>query len=227
MEEHHLQVGFGQADLGDAGAGGAGRSKSWGMSVLASSTPSHSARPPSSETVGHSWERAPLLGQSLGSRSRARSMRVRSPTRLHQLVLRAHGDHLALVHDADAVGELLGLFHVVRGVEDGHAAGVQVFDAVEDGAAALRVDAHRGLVEVEEARLVQQRRADVHPALHAARVLVHPVLLPVDQADQLKHLVHPLVERRPAQPVHPPPEQRGSPGRSGPRRGRCPGGPRR
>ena len=54
---------------------------------------------------------------------------------------------------------------------------------------------------------MQQRRADVHPALHAAGVLVHAVLLPVDQPDELQHLVDPLVERRPAQAVHPPPEE--------------------
>ena len=116
------------------------------------------------------------------------------------------GDHLALVHDADAVGQLLRLFHVVRGVEDGHPAGVEVLDPVEDGAPALRVDAHRGLVQIQHPRLVEQRRPDVHPALHAAGVLVHPVLLPVGEADELEHLVHPLGERRPAQAVHPAPE---------------------
>ena len=54
---------------------------------------------------------------------------------------------------------------------------------------------------------MQQRRADVDPALHPPGVLVHAVLLPVDQADQLQHLVHPRVEFRPVHPVHPPPEE--------------------
>ncbi len=37
--------------------------------------------------------------------------------------------------------------------------------------------------------------------------LLDPVLLPVDQADQLEHLVDPLVQRRAAQAVHAAPEQ--------------------
>ena len=96
-------------------------------------------------------------------------MRVRSPTSAHQLGLRAHGYHLALVHDAYAVRELLSFFHVVGGVEHRDPGGVEVFDSVEDRAAALRVYAHRGLVEVEKAGVVQQGRAYVDAALHAAR----------------------------------------------------------
>ena len=132
----------------------------------------------------------------------SRSWSTRASTRalladdLHELLVRADGDHLAVVDDADAVAELLRLGHVVRGVEDRHALVAQREDAVEDRAPALRVDAHRRLVEVEHLGLVQQRDADVDAPLHAAAELVDAVLLAVDEGDELEHLVDPLLERR-------------------------------
>lgn len=62
---------------------------------------------------------------------------------------------MAGVEDPDAVAQPLGLLHVVGGVEDGQALGAQRLDAVEDGSPALRVDADRGLVEDQEAGLVE------------------------------------------------------------------------
>ena len=41
-------------------------------------------------------------------------------------------------------------------------------DRLEDRVAALGVDAHRRLVEEQQARPVEQADADVEPALHAA-----------------------------------------------------------
>ena len=40
---------------------------------------------------------------------------------LDQFCMRAAGDHLAVIHDGDVVGEFLGFFHVMGGVEHGHA----------------------------------------------------------------------------------------------------------
>ncbi len=40
---------------------------------------------------------------------------------LDQLIVRAAGDHFAVIHDGDVVGELLGFLHIVGGVQDGHA----------------------------------------------------------------------------------------------------------
>ena len=74
-------------------------------------------------------------------------------------------------------------------------------------APALRVDAHRRLVQVEHPGLVQQRDADVDAPLHAAAELVDAVLLAVDEGDELEHLVDPLLERVAGQPVHAPPER--------------------
>ena len=61
-------------------------------------------------------------------------------------------------------------------VEDGHAALPQLVDGLEDGVAALRVDADGGLVEHQQLRLVQQADADVEATLHAAGVVVGAVV---------------------------------------------------
>ena len=93
----------------------------------------------------------------------------------------------ALVDDADTVAEALGLLHVVGRVEDGHAALAQRVDRLEDGVAALRVDADGGLVEHQQLRLMQQTDADVEAALHAAGVVIGAVVGAVGQPDQLEH----------------------------------------
>src|SRR5690606_40349743 len=100
----------------------------------------------------------------------------------------ALGDQAAVVDDAEAVAEPLGLLHVVGGVEDRHALPGQGLDALEDGVAALGVDADGGLVEHEQAGPVEQAGRDVGPPLHATRVLPHPVAGPVGEADDLEHL---------------------------------------
>ena len=74
-------------------------------------------------------------------------------------------------------------------------AGAQAVDGFEDGIAALRIDAHGGLVEHQQLWLVQQADADVEAALHAARVVVGLVVSPVGQAGQLEDRIHALVER--------------------------------
>ena len=92
------------------------------MSVLASSASSDSGPSSGSDDAWPRRERAPLLAPGLGVAVQRQVDAGPLAHQLHQFGLRAHGDHLALVHDADPVGELLGLFHVVGGVEDGHAA---------------------------------------------------------------------------------------------------------
>ncbi len=91
-----------------------------------------------------------------------------SPTTSGQFGLRAHGNESPLVDDADAVGQLLGLLHVVSGIEDGHTAVAQLTHHVENAPAALRVDAHRRLVHEQQLRLVEQAGGDVDAPLHAA-----------------------------------------------------------
>lgn len=74
---------------------------------------------------------------------------------------------MAVVDDADAVAELLGLLHVVRGVDDCEARRPKIPDALQDGVPTLRVNADGRLVEDEKAGSVEQAGADVEPSLHA------------------------------------------------------------
>ena len=75
---------------------------------------------------------------------------------------RAVGDQLA-VEDQHQPRALLGLVHVVRGDEDGHAAGRgQLVDEIPELAAALRIDAAGGLVEEQQLGLVEERRGQRH-----------------------------------------------------------------
>ena len=81
---------------------------------------------------------------------------------------------LPVVDDPDAVGELVGLLEVLRGEEHGRALGVQLRDLLPDRLAADRVEAGRRLVEEEHLGLVDERRGEVEPAAHPARVGADP-----------------------------------------------------
>ena len=87
---------------------------------------------------------------------------------LGELLLCPKRDQLTVVDDSDPVRELLGFLHIVGCVQDRHALPIEVLDGVENGTAGLRVDADRGLVHEQQARLVEQAHADVDPALHAS-----------------------------------------------------------
>ena len=60
------------------------------------------------------------------------------------------GDDAAVIDDDEPVAETLGLFHVVRGVESVLPRRFERLEVVEDGVAALRVDADRRLVEQQD-----------------------------------------------------------------------------
>ena len=88
-------------------------------------------------------------------------------------------DELPVVDDADAVADAVRLLHVVRRVEDRHAARAECADALEDRVPALRIHADRRLVQHEQRRPVQQPGRDVQPAPHAAREGLDPVVAAV------------------------------------------------
>ena len=108
---------------------------------------------------------------------------------LDELLARALRDQAPGVDDADAVAEALGLLHVVGRVEDGETLPLQGLHRLEDGVAALWVDADRRFVEDEQPRLVKQARRYVQPPLHASRVTVHGLGGPVGQADRRQDLI--------------------------------------
>ena len=77
-------------------------------------------------------------------------------------------DDVAAVDDGDVAAQVLGLFQVVRGQDDGRALLVDLAQELPHRAADLDVDARGGLVEDQQARLVHQRARDHQPPLHAA-----------------------------------------------------------
>ena len=109
--------------------------------------------------------------------SRKTSSRVGSsstPSAFAQLVLelcgRALADDASVVDDRESVAQLVGLLEVLRGEEDGGASLVDAPHLVPDRQPARRVEPGGRLVEEQHLGLVHERRREVEPAFHAARV---------------------------------------------------------
>ena len=141
---------------------------------------------------------AAILAEALEhAATAARSARVggdrlerRAPDLGLQLGRRALGDDLAVVDDADAVGEDVGLLEVLRGEEHGHAVvGGEARDLLPQRRAALDVEAGRRLVEEQDPRVVDEREREVEPPLHAARVAADAAVGGVAEPDALEQLV--------------------------------------
>ena len=86
----------------------------------------------------------------------------------------ALGDDQPAADDPDPVRELVGLLEVLRGEEDRRALAVERRDLLPDRLAADRVEAGRRLVEKQHLGLVDQRRGEVEPPPHPARVGADP-----------------------------------------------------
>ncbi len=87
-----------------------------------------------------------------------------------QFVRGSLGDHPAVVQERDPVGQRVGFLQVLRGQEDGDAAGHQVADASPHVPAAARVQCGGGLVEEDHLRAADQGHRQVEPPPHAAGV---------------------------------------------------------
>ena len=113
--------------------------------------------------------RAPRAARS--DRPRRAELEVRPPDLRLQRRRRALGDHLAVVDDPDAVGELVGLLEVLRRQEDGRALVVQLRAPRPRSRSGWTGSRPGGrLVEEQHARLVDERHAEVEPAAHPAGV---------------------------------------------------------
>ena len=84
-----------------------------------------------------------------------------------ELGRRAERNHLAAKDERQPIA-VLGLFHVVRGDEDGDALGGHLVNQVPELAARDGIDAGGGLVEKQDGRLVQHRAAEREALLPAA-----------------------------------------------------------
>ena len=107
-----------------------------------------------------------------------------------QLEGRVEGLQLAVVDDGDAVAELVGLVHVVRGQEDGEIAlGLDLAQHLPDRHPRHRVEAGGGLVEEEDPRLVHEAAGDLHAPAHAAGEVLHRSRPPLGELHGREQLV--------------------------------------
>ena len=100
-----------------------------------------------------------------------------------QFALRTQRDQVAVVDDGHAVSQLLGFFHIMGGVEHGHALMLEGHHAIQNTAAALRIDADCWLVHINYFGPMEQSYTNIDSALHTTRVLTNPVLGALGQAD--------------------------------------------
>ena len=120
-----------------------------------------------------------------------------APTDRFRSVGRALGDDLAVVDDADPVGELVGLLEVLRGEEDRHAELlVEPAHLVPHARPAHRVEPGGRLVEEQDVGVVHERGGEVEASLHAARVRADAPIEGVGEVDQLAELGDPLLHHR-------------------------------
>jgi hypothetical protein len=74
-----------------------------------------------------------------------------------------------VIHNGNAVAQLVRLVHVVRRDEHGEVARVlDLAQHLPDGGARHGIEPGGGFIEKEDARLVHQPARDLHPAPHAA-----------------------------------------------------------
>ncbi len=109
----------------------------------------------------------------------------------NQLAGRALRDDLPVVHDDEAVAELLRLVHGVGRESERHALGAELPELLPDAVARLRVERRRGLVEYEEARLVDQPARDEDAPSLPAREDVDPLRGAVRELEEGEELVDP------------------------------------
>jgi hypothetical protein len=94
-----------------------------------------------------------------------------------------------VVDDGDAIAQLVGLVHVVRGQEHRQVAlGLDTAEHLPHRGARDRVEAGGGLVEKEDARLVHQAARDLDAAAHAAGEVLDGLVGPRRQLDRGQEL---------------------------------------
>ncbi len=110
---------------------------------------------------------------------------------------RAFGHDAAGRQHRDAVGEILGLLHVVRCEEDRLAEPTQTGDDLPGSAAGGRIEPGRRLVEEDELRITDEREREVEPPPLAAgqpRAERACLLAETDQGDRLLDVPRRMVE---------------------------------
>jgi hypothetical protein len=101
----------------------------------------------------------------------------------------AAGDDRAVVDDDDLVGEPVGLLEVLRRQQQCGAAVDEQVEHAPQLVACAWVEAGGRLVEEEHGRVGHERRGEVEPAAHAARVLLGEAVAGVAERELLEQLV--------------------------------------
>ena len=115
---------------------------------------------------------------------------IRSPpTCDFSSICRTARDDPPLVDDRDLVRELVGLLEVLGGEEQRRALAHLGPDHVPHAESAARVEPGRRLVEEEDARPAGQRRREVEPPAHPARVGLGDAVCGVLELEALEQLV--------------------------------------
>ena len=152
--------------------------------------------------------------------------RSRSPSRRPRLSpsssVRPWATISPVAQDRHAVGEVLGLVHVVGGEEDRLAERLQPLDHVPGLAPRGRVEAGRRLVEEDQVGVADDPDRDVGAAFLAAGERADPGVALVAEPDQLDRLVDRPRARRRSRRRARPPRARSAAGRA-----RTPAGPGR
>ena len=151
--------------------------------------------------VGHALERGHRRERR--RRVRQRDLDADAAGARLQLVGRALGDHATVIDHRYPVRQPVGLLEVLRREQHRRAVGDQIVDRLPQVDPRARVQAGRRLVEEQHRRPRDERRREVQPAPHAARVrLRHPVRRLGGEA--LEQLVRAHLRRRAALTVEPP-----------------------
>ncbi len=128
--------------------------------------------------------------EQLGERSSvARGPHRHDRVRVDALLERrrgVEGEDLAVVHDRDAVTELVRLLHVVSCQHDRLTLLVQIAEDLPQREAALRVEPSRRLVHEEDGGAMEDRPCDHEPLRHAAGQGVNARLGPLGQHELLE-----------------------------------------
>ena len=130
--------------------------------------------------------RRPGLGQP------RRDHAAGEPCDARQEILRRVERHDAAgLQHRDAAAQHLGFLEVVRREDDRVAVAVQLADELPEALAQLDVHARGGLVEHDDRRLVDERLADQHAALHAAGERSHVGIRLRREVEVMQDLVDP------------------------------------
>ena len=162
--------------------------------------------------ISSPWSSTLLTPSTLATTRRA-ALAIAVDTRHDEVVAdlalelggRALGDQVTAVEDADAIGELVGLFEVLRGEEDRHAELlVQLAHLLPHAGAADGIETRGGLVEEQHLGVVHERGREVEPPLHAAGIRADLAIERVADVDHGRQLLDPLFGLPAAQAVEAP-----------------------